>query len=70
VIGRDDGNLELWSLKDGKRRNLQPRMPNIVTCVALSGNGEKLLAGSEIDEAWAKARSRPGICSSRRTRRV
>jgi serine/threonine protein kinase/WD40 repeat protein len=49
VIGREDGNVELWSLKDGKRRNLQPRMPNIVTYVAFSGNGEKLLAGSEVD---------------------
>ncbi len=49
VIGRDDGIVELWSLKDGKRRNLQPRMANLVTCVAFSGNGDKLLAGSEID---------------------
>lgn len=49
VIGRDDGGVELWSLKDGKRRNLQPRMPIMVTCVAFSGNGEKLLAGCEID---------------------
>ncbi|MFO1484037.1 MAG: serine/threonine-protein kinase [Verrucomicrobiaceae bacterium] len=49
VIGRDDGGVELWSLKDGKRRNLQPRLPILVTCVAFSGNGEKLLAGSEID---------------------
>jgi len=51
VLGRDDGVVELWSLKDGRRRNLQPRMPNLVTCVAFSGNGEKLLAGSEIDPA-------------------
>ena len=49
VIARDDGNVELWTLKDGKRRNLQPRMPNIVTCIAFSGNGTKLLAGSEVD---------------------
>jgi serine/threonine protein kinase/WD40 repeat protein len=49
VIGRDDGAVELWSLKDDKRRNLQPRMPIMVTCVAFSGNGEKLLAGCETD---------------------
>ncbi|MCB1279501.1 serine/threonine-protein kinase [Prosthecobacter sp.] len=49
VIARDDGNVELWTLKDGKRRNLQPRLPNIATCVAFSGNGTKLLVGSEID---------------------
>ena len=49
VVTRDDGNVELWTLKDGKRRTLQPRMPNIVTCVAFSGNGTKLLAGSEVD---------------------
>ena len=48
VIGRSDGAVELWSLKDGKRRNLQPRLPEMVTCVAFSGNGEKLLVGSEI----------------------
>ena len=51
VVARDDGNVELWTLKDGKRRNLQPRLPNIVTCIAFSGNGTKLLAGSEIDVA-------------------
>ncbi len=51
VIARDDGNVELWSLQDGKRRNLQPRMPNLVTCIAFSGNGTKLLAGCEIDAA-------------------
>ncbi len=50
VIARDDGNVELWSLKDGKRRNLQPRMPSLVTCITFSGNGTKLLAGSEIDK--------------------
>ena len=49
VIGRDDGNVELWTLKDGKRRNLQPRMPSLVTCITFSGNGTKLLAGSEVD---------------------
>jgi serine/threonine protein kinase/WD40 repeat protein len=49
IIARDDGNVELWTLKDGKRRNLQPRLPNLVTCIAFSGNGTKLLAGSEID---------------------
>lgn len=49
VIARDDGNVELWSLKDGKRRTLQPRMPNLVTCIAFSGNGTKLLSGGEID---------------------
>ncbi len=51
VIARDDGNVELWTLKDGKRRTLQPRMPSLVTCIAFSGNGTKLLAGSEIDAA-------------------
>ena len=50
VIARDDGNVELWTLKDGKRRNLQPRMPDLVTCITFSGNGTKLLAGSEIDK--------------------
>ena len=49
VIARDDGNVELWSLKDGKRRNLQPRLPVLATCIAFSGNGTKLLAGSETD---------------------
>jgi serine/threonine protein kinase/WD40 repeat protein len=49
VIARDDGNVELWSLKDGKRRTLQPRMPSLVSCIAFSGNGTKLLAGSEVD---------------------
>ncbi len=49
VIAREDGNVELWTLKDGKRRTLQPRMPNLVTCIAFSGNGTKLLAGSEVD---------------------
>ena len=49
VVARDDGNVELWTLKDGKRRNLQPRMPSLVTCIAFSGNGTKLLAGSEVD---------------------
>jgi serine/threonine protein kinase/WD40 repeat protein len=51
VIGRIDGNVELWTLKDGKRRTLQPRMPDIVTCITFSGNGTKLLAGSEVDAA-------------------
>lgn len=51
IIARDDGNVELWTLKDGKRRTLQPRMPSLVTCIAFSGNGTKLLAGSEIDAA-------------------
>lgn len=50
VIGRDDGGVELWSLKDNKRRNLLPRLPNLVTCLAFSGNGEKLVAGSEVGE--------------------
>ncbi len=50
VVARDDGNVELWTLKDGKRRSLQPRMPSLVTCIAFSGNGAKLLAGSEIDK--------------------
>jgi len=49
VITRDDGNVELWTLKDGKRRNLQPRLPVMVTCTAFSGNGAKLLVGSETD---------------------
>jgi hypothetical protein len=48
VIARNDGGVELWSLKDGKRRNLLPSLPGFVTCVAFSGNGEKLLVGSEI----------------------
>jgi len=48
VIARSDGAVELWSLKDGKRRNLLPRLPEMVTCVAFSGNGEKLLVGSEV----------------------
>ena len=48
VIGRDDSNVELWSLKDGKRRNLQPQLPNMVTFIAFSGNGDKVVAGSEI----------------------
>jgi len=51
VIARDDGTVELWTLKDGKRRTLQPRMPSLVTCIAFSGNGTKLLAGSEVDAA-------------------
>ncbi|WP_395751253.1 protein kinase domain-containing protein [Prosthecobacter sp.] len=51
VIARDDGNVELWTLNDGKRRTLQPRMPSLVSCIAFSGNGTKLLAGSEIDAA-------------------
>lgn len=51
VVARDDGNVELWDLKDGKRRNLQPRLPVLVTCIAFSGNGTKLLAGSEADTA-------------------
>jgi WD40 repeat protein len=50
VIARDDGTVELWSLKDGKRRSLQPRLPTIATCITFSGKGYKLLAGSEIDE--------------------
>ncbi len=50
VIACDDGSVELWSLKDGKRRHLQPRLPSIVTCVAVSGNGDRLLVGSEIVE--------------------
>ncbi|MCF7787249.1 MAG: protein kinase [Prosthecobacter sp.] len=54
VVAREDGNVELWTLKDGKRRNLQPRMPSIVTCIAFSGNGTKLLAGSEIDPSNAE----------------
>lgn len=48
VIARDDGSVELWNLKDGKRRTLQPLMPSLVTCIAISGNGTKLLAGSEV----------------------
>ena len=49
IIARDDGNVELWNLKDGRRRTLQPRMPSLVTCIAISGNGTRLLAGSEVD---------------------
>jgi serine/threonine protein kinase/WD40 repeat protein len=51
VVAREDGNVELWTLKDGKRRTLQPRLPSLVTCIAFSGNGTKLLAGSEVDAA-------------------
>lgn len=50
VICREDGSVELWSLKDGKRRSLLPRVPSIVTCAAFSGNGEKLVVGSDIAE--------------------
>jgi serine/threonine protein kinase/WD40 repeat protein len=51
IVGKTDGTVELWSLKDGKRRLLQPRLPNAVLSVAFSGDGHTLVAGSESVEA-------------------
>ena len=47
VITKTDGTVELWSLKDGKRRMLQPRLPNAALCLAFSGDGHTLIVGSE-----------------------
>ncbi len=47
VIAKDDGTMELWNLKDGKRRMLQPQLPFAVLSIAFSGDGHTLIAGSE-----------------------
>ncbi|MBL9183917.1 MAG: protein kinase [Verrucomicrobiaceae bacterium] len=58
VITKSDGNVELWSLADGKRRMLQPKLPSIALCVALSEDGSTLAVGSEA----SAARNDQGIC--------
>ncbi|MBL9132968.1 MAG: protein kinase, partial [Verrucomicrobiaceae bacterium] len=50
VIAKTDGTVELWSLKDGKRRMLQPRLPGSVLSSVFSGDGNFLVVGSEAVE--------------------
>lgn len=47
VITKTDGTVELWSLADGKRRMLQPKLPSIALSIALSEDGSTLAVGSE-----------------------
>lgn len=47
VITKTDGSVELWSLADGKRRMLQPKLPSSALCMALSEDGSTLVVGSE-----------------------
>ena len=47
VITKTDGTVELWSLADGKRRMLQPKLPSIALSMTLSQDGSTLAVGSE-----------------------
>jgi WD40 repeat protein len=50
--------VELWSLADGKRRVLLPKLPSIALCLALSEDGSTLAVGSEA----SPAHNDQGIC--------
>jgi serine/threonine protein kinase/WD40 repeat protein len=47
VITKTDGIVELWSLADGKRRMLQPKLPSLALSMTLSADGSTLAVGSE-----------------------
>lgn len=47
ILAQDNGQVELWSLTDGKKRALEPKLPQSVLCLALSGDGKTLAAGGE-----------------------
>lgn len=58
VITKMDGTVELWSLTDGKRRMLQPKLPSIALSMSLSEDGSTLAVGSEA----VAAKGGIGVC--------
>ncbi|MEN3942469.1 serine/threonine-protein kinase [Prosthecobacter sp. SYSU 5D2] len=47
ILAMDNGQVELWSLTDGKRQPLSPKLPQPVLSMALSGDGHTLAVGGE-----------------------
>ena len=47
ILATDDGQVEIWSLKDGTHHPLQPKLPHSVLSLALSGDGQVLAVGGE-----------------------
>lgn len=47
ILALDDGQVELWSLQDGKRQALLPKLPQSVLSLELSGDGQTLAVGGE-----------------------
>jgi len=47
ILAMDNGQVELWSLKEGLRQPLLPKLPQSVLSLALSGDGQTLAVGGE-----------------------
>jgi hypothetical protein len=70
VITKMDGTVELWSLKDGKRRMLQPRCPHrraLPRLVRGRLTRSPSAARSVLSKRAARASAMSGICERRKS---